>query len=180
MKEAISYFRLPGYLSWLLISQALSYHHQAPVGGDLVDLAQQLGPKAGTTWVCSKFCRVQEKTVKSRMKKKTETPASRDHPIQSGWESRRKVSEAKVWHQGVSETMESSKQGQWRSGGMDWNGKGDCQDKGLTQGTMLTFAWMVFLKGPWFCILFWVVVTQVYIILKLIELIPKIFAFIVR
>lgn len=117
VKEAISYFRLPDYLSWLLTTQALSYHHQASVGGSLVGLAQQLGPKAGTTWLCSKFCRVQQRTAKSYNEEKDQN--SRKQRPSSSVRVREQEESFRNWGMAprVSETMESSKQGQWKSGG---------------------------------------------------------------
>lgn len=73
--------------------------------------------------------------------------ASRAHSTQSEWERGREVSEAEVWCQsGVRDKrgQAGAREGQ----GRDWSGKEKGLDKGLTQGTMLMFAWIVFLKGP--------------------------------
>lgn len=58
----------------------------------------------------------------------------------------------------------------WRAAGrgMDWKGKGDGLKTGLT--------WTVFLKGT-LALSFWVVTTQVCMILKLIKLTANMFAF---
>ena len=120
VKEAISYFRLPDYLSWLLTTQALSYHHQASVGGSLVGLAQQLGPKAGTTWVC----RVQQRTAKSYNEEKDQN--SRKQRPSSSVRVREQEESSRNWGMAPRGVRGDGEQqaGAMEEWGMNWNGKG--------------------------------------------------------
>lgn len=104
------------------------------------------GHKAGKTQDCRKFCRAQERTVKSCLKKRTKMPANRAHPSQSGWESGREIQKLRCAVKWVSVAMESSKQG--NRGGIVWDSKEEIYIRAWHWEPCLMFAWMVFLKGP--------------------------------